>query len=914
MLNKYNADISNLFKNRRRKLILRPLLAALSTLVVLSTSYMLMQPGVTLEKSADDGQTEQVQSINDTPAASVTTESTTATTDAQSMNPEDTQFTEPTGTLSIEPTTIITNLQSAESTVTPTSEPSTDPTVTPSLTPTVTPSEEYSFENDTVSVTAVLSEDTVLPADAKLQVMDITQESDPERYSAFQKLLQPVTEDATTDASNALGMLAYDIGFFVDGTEVEPIGGSVQVTINYKSPLIDAGLAEDVTIYHVVETESSPVLETVQDVQSVISDEGTVESLTFATDSFSAFVIPSDGTMSADLHYLLLEPTSTPFSQTPYYNSLSPLGIAGSFHIVAFDTATLGVHTNGNILAKNLSARGNFGTKNYGVEFSYIQKYLQIVSGSSDYISDILAIGSSNNLYLVDNKNHFAISPPGGTIENPTQINQPFNIWQDDDTASYPYINLDNVQAQIGDVSSFLGTLSNSNMTLYTDDPGNQHPDANDAYIKLTSGATLGVYNITATDLATKFPNGMNVYSLTGSISNPLNVSPTDPNDKTVNPNNITAISDTVIINIDCQNIDVTVPFVRMFLDAPSSKENYVSTTEVTSPMAGVTGKIILNFIHSAGVTITLKQTYATVIAPYATIIVNQNLNGTIIGNNVTINAESHRTDFTGSLSLGSVTAKKEWYANDGTTQLSSSSITDLSVSVQLYCNNSAMAGTEYTVTLDANQSWSKTWSGLNIGSGQKYSVREVSISKNSTVIQTGELGPYTVAYTNNGGISNGQIGISNTVAPGSVQVTKTWYAVNGTTQLTGTNLDGLSATVQLYCNNFAMVDAEYTVPLNASNDWSHTWGGLDISSGQQYTVKETAIGGYSVTYTNNSGIQNGIIAVTNTMGHPFVLPPTGGSGTGVLYATGIVLLLSFFLLTGMKMRYRKRKGETSSA
>ena len=47
-------------------------------------------------------------------------------------------------------------------------------------------------------------------------------------------------------------------------------------------------------------------------------------------------------------------------------HSNSPLGTAGSFHIVAFDTmATLSTHTNGNVLAKKLFARSNFGTNQY---------------------------------------------------------------------------------------------------------------------------------------------------------------------------------------------------------------------------------------------------------------------------------------------------------------------------------------------------------------------------------------------------------------------------------------------------------------------------------------------------------------------------------------------------------------------
>lgn len=921
MLNEYNADISNLFRRHRRKLIFRPLLVALSIMVVFATAYMLILPGVTLEKGTVCGQIEHVHNADcyepvlvcgieesefhthseacyeeklacgleehihqdscyASSAAPLTAEPSVTPTDKSAVKP------------SVEPT--------AMPTVTPTAEPTTEPTGMPSMTPTVTPAAEYSFENDAISVKAVLSEDTVLPADAKLQVMDITQESDPERYSAFQKLLLPVMDDTATDTSSEPGLLAYDIGFFVDGVEIEPTGGSVQVTIDYKSPSIDAGLAADVTMYHVVETESAAVLESVQDIQSVISDEGTVESITFATDSLSPFIIPASMTMSSSLHYLLIDQEAETFMNTSYYDASNPLGIAGNFHVVAFNTATLKSHTNGNILAKNLSTTSNFGTKNYGSELSYIQNYLQIVGGSSADNDDILVIGSSNSLLLFDNGNHFAIAPPGSN--DTKKIDQPWTVWQDNDTALLPFVNLTAVKTQIQEISSYLANQPNNNITPST-------ADMNNASLTLAPSATLGVYKLTADELAGGFFNGINVYSLTGTATN---------ND-IIDPNKITSVSDTVIINIDCQNKAVMVPPVRMFLDGylygPNGniRDNYVRASEVTSPVTGVTGKIILNFFNSAGVTITLKDTtYATVIAPDANIIVESNVNGTIIGENVNINKETHRTDFTGSFPLGRVTVKKEWYASNGTTPLSAASIDGLSVSVQLYSNNTAMSG--YTATLDSTNNWSTIWANLPVRAGQKYTVKEVSISKNGTVIQTGETAvAYSVAYTNNAGIFTGIITIKNIVASGSVQVTKIWHANDGTA-LTGTSIAGLSASVQLYSNNVAMVGAAYTVTLNAANSWSYTWSGLDIGSGQKYTVKETEIGGYAVTYENNSGIQNGIISVNNTRGQPFVLPATGGGGTNILYAVGTVMLLSVFLLTGMKIRYRKRKGGQSSA
>ena len=93
-----------------------------------------------------------------------------------------------------------------------------------------------------------------------------------------------------------------------------------------------------------------------------------------------------------------------------YYNSNSPLGTAGSFHIVAFDTATLSTHTNGNVLAKKLFAGSNFGTNQYPHELSYIQEYAQVHPDSASGNDHVLAIGSGNTVDFTDNGNAFSIN------------------------------------------------------------------------------------------------------------------------------------------------------------------------------------------------------------------------------------------------------------------------------------------------------------------------------------------------------------------------------------------------------------------------------------------------------------------------------------------------------------------------
>lgn len=84
-------------------------------------------------------------------------------------------------------------------------------------------------------------------------------------------------------------------------------------------------------------------------------------------------------------------------------------------------------------------------------------------------------------------------------------------------------------------------------------------------------------------------------------------------------------------------------------------------------------------------------------------------------------------------------------------------------------------------------------------------------------------------------------------------------------------------------------------VPLNYSNGWSYTWNNLSKSdSGEDYyyMVKEVnAPSGYQVSYTNNDGIQEGDITVTNKKLDNYDLPDTGGFGIFGYYAIGALFI-----------------------
>ena len=84
-------------------------------------------------------------------------------------------------------------------------------------------------------------------------------------------------------------------------------------------------------------------------------------------------------------------------------------------------------------------------------------------------------------------------------------------------------------------------------------------------------------------------------------------------------------------------------------------------------------------------------------------------------------------------------------------------------------------------------------------------------------------------------------------------------------------------------------------VTLDNSNGWSHTWENLPKSGNGEdyyYTVEEVnAPSGYQVSYTNNDGIQEGDITVTNKKLDNYDLPDTGGFGIFGYYAIGALFI-----------------------
>ncbi len=304
------------------------------------------------------------------------------------------------------------------------------------------------------------------------------------------------------------------------------------------------------------------------------------------------------------------------------YNADNPLGISGSFHIVALDRADLKAHTNGNVLAKNLYATSNFGTSSKNgvdlIELSYAQNYKQITSTSGADTTDYLVIGSSNTVTSVDNGNAFAIN--GTKIDKPKKT----NIIQDANSETAPFIDFVYLENEIKSISSQLASYKNSDSSILK-----VNTTGSNLYLEITNKDYVGIYTFTAQEIV-DFSSNNGELKMQGFG---------------------TGGNGAIIVNVDCADWDeskiLTLPQSYVYVDGKQ-----VGLEETLDFSAG---KVIWNFINAARasgelIEIRTHLMSGALIAPDSHINMTQNYNGTAIGRHVEINAETHRTDYIGKI------------------------------------------------------------------------------------------------------------------------------------------------------------------------------------------------------------------------------------------------------------------------
>lgn len=163
------------------------------------------------------------------------------------------------------------------------------------------PVQVLTYEDDQVTVTVSAAENGVIPANAELKVVPITEDKETEdQYKDVEKKLQ---EKAEEEEYEIAGFLAYDITFVdPDGNETEP-NGEVKVSIDYNEAAIPESVSEEdaqnaeVTVLHLEEDEKGEVKEVVDMAQNeqvdvlATTEENKVEKAEVRTESFSVYTI-----------------------------------------------------------------------------------------------------------------------------------------------------------------------------------------------------------------------------------------------------------------------------------------------------------------------------------------------------------------------------------------------------------------------------------------------------------------------------------------------------------------------------------------------------------------------------------------------------------------------------------------------
>ncbi|EMF0149859.1 choice-of-anchor A family protein [Enterococcus hirae] len=296
--------------------------------------------------------------------------------------------------------------------------------------------------------------------------------------------------------------------------------------------------------------------------------------------------------------------TYTPQDSGSIYDDLTGdygiLGIASQFHIFAKEKTTINAHTNGNVATKELDANNNFGTD---IITGDLQLEINYVQATDSLIGSSFTSEDSNRV------NKFVVGSSISTgIEN--------------DRAVVNGSRIDHLSAS----------------ELYQDRPGNTYIDFDTEFAKL-EGASESLMSITPakTYLSSDFP---------------------DMNNRTIDVTGMGS-SDVVIINVDASVLSMNTPLNIV------NSENKILVVNVINAPADFTIQSQIHYNNRANhetedfsdaniswnfpsnvTNLAINAPFqGTIIAPQADVTANQNMDGTIIGKNVTLNAATNRWD-----------------------------------------------------------------------------------------------------------------------------------------------------------------------------------------------------------------------------------------------------------------------------
>ncbi len=529
-----------------------------------------------------------------------------------------------------------------------------------------------------------------------------------------------------------------------------------------------------------------------------------------------------------------------------YDGTGNALGIAGSFHLVAFNELnTASSHVYGNMLAKTVTGNQDYGTDGrfddlYGHStLSYFQNYQGTHSrfGATAFAKQAIVFGSNTDTFSLFsvNENQHDIINYGNTKTSQMKVDFPKTIAQDLDSSTTPFINLDDVKAEAEALSNTLAARSSLGGATY------DFSDMNNKKITYTKGSGCAYVELSLSDLTS---NG-----------NPIRINdvPTDG-------------TGALVINVDCKGASAAMPD-QIILNAADGKQ--AGLGEVDADM----GYVLWNFYNASGATITGAGMVSSILAPGATLNLKGNACGTFIADNITVTGETHTRPFHGKFhedDTTSVSVEKQWLDSKGEAEVD---IAHDAITAELwYADESGNAttavtdasGKAMTVQLSAANNWKYTWSDLPTKSGGQtlhYTVKESGLGASDAASYDSSVAGDGNAFT----ITNQH------KAEVSVSASKVWKDNDNIDKLRPTSVT-LSIVRQV--EGGAWTSTGETLVLTAGNEWTATKTGLPATdaSGKAYTysLQEAEVAGYtgSITFdssTDEFGNASYTFTVTNT-------------------------------------------------
>lgn len=272
------------------------------------------------------------------------------------------------------------------------------------------------------------------------------------------------------------------------------------------------------------------------------------------------------------------------------------------------------------------------------------------------------------------------------------------------------------------------------------------------------------------------------------------------------------------------------------------------------------------------------------------------------------------------------VSIQKSWANDDGT---SADAPSGASVKLQLYRSkrtNDPSDAVKVTVTGEGNGSnpWNQPVVKLD---GTSDGVRYIKKGTDFVFNISGYNGQHFDVYINGSSTPTYSYDYANTVIPVTISNVQsdTTIVVKNTQSENAPN----GVTSKSWQDPKQILDDSSKTPIGgpvtvgATDKWAHNWDNLAQDDGNgnnyYYTVRElgytvdgtyydaSTSGKYTVSYSNNAGIQTGSITVTNSAPKSYALPATGGSGTQGFVLIGALLASVSAALLFLKHMKRAR-------